>query len=198
MSGPGFSDDARIGDVDANLPDVRERRRLLARTLLRIFVATVVLLLLYALVPIPGTSGAAALIGLLVGLAVFLALIGWQIWAIARARNPVMRALEAVAVALPLLTVMFAFTYLSISRADPAAFSEHLDRVDAIYFTMSTLATVGFGDLTASTTAARILVTVQMAFDLALIAGLARFVVLATRTGLQRREAAAAPARPEG
>ena len=43
------------------------------------------------------------------------------------------------------------------------------------------------GDITANSNEARILVTLQMLFDLALIAGLVRLVILATRAGLRRR-----------
>lgn len=183
-----MSEHAASQDVGAILPgDSRERRRLIVRSALRILAATMGLLVLYALIPIPGTSGAGALVGLIAGLVVVVGLVGWQIRAIAGAANPVLRAVEVVTLALPLLTVVFAFTYLSISRADPAAFSEHLNRVDAVYYAVSMISTVGFGDIAAESAAARILVTVQMAFDLALIAGVVRLVVLATRIGLQRR-----------
>ena len=139
------------------------------------------------MVPIPGTSGAGALVGLIIGLVVFVGLVGWQIRAIAGAENPVLRAVEVVALALPLLALVFAFTYVSISRADPAAFSEHLNRVDALYYTVVTISTVGYGDIAPESGAARILVTIQLAFDIALIAGVVRLLVLATRTGLQRQ-----------
>ena len=179
------------GEVSAKLPgDPRERRRLIVRSSARILAGTTGLLVLYASVPVPGTSGTGALVGLIAGLAVFLGLLGWQIKAIAGATNPVLKAVEVVAVALPLLTVVFAFTYLSISRADPAAFSEPLARIDALYFTMATISTVGFGDIAAETGAARLLVTIQMVFDIALIAGVVRFLVLATRAGLQRQSLA--------
>lgn len=169
----------------------RRRRRLILRRVLRILVLALALLALYGLVPIPGDSSeAAALLGMIGGLLLFLVLIGWQIRQIARDQQPLLRAIESVALAIPLLVVIFAFTYLTLSQADPASFSEHLDRVDAFYYTVSTLATVGFGDITADSAGARILVTVQMLFDLALIAGLVRLIVLATRTGLRRQSAA--------
>ena len=175
-------------EASATLPgDAHERRRLIVRSSVRVLALTTGLLVLYAFVPVPGTSGTGALVGLILGLAVFLGLLGWQIKAIAGATNPVLRAIEVVAVALPLLTVVFAFTYLSISRADPAAFSEPLARIDSLYFTMATISTVGFGDISAETGAARLLVTIQMAFDIALIAGVVRFLVLATHAGLRRR-----------
>jgi len=163
------------------------RRRLIARTGLRVFGLTLGMLALYAFVPVPGSSGAAALLGMIGGLLVFVGLTGWQLHTIVRAEHPVLRAIEAVALALALLVVVFAFTYLTLSRADPASFSEQLDRVDAMYYTVSTVATVGLGDITPASEAARILLTFQMLFDLALIAGLVRLVILATRTGLRRQ-----------
>jgi voltage-gated potassium channel len=79
----------------------------------------------------------------------------------------VARAVEVVAFALPLLIVVLSFTYLPLSRPDSSSFSEHLDHVRALYCTVSTVSTVGFGDITANTDAARIVVTAQMLFDLA-------------------------------
>lgn len=172
------------------LPDhPRERRRVLARSGLRILGIALGMLLLYAVVPVPGTSGAAALLGMIAGLVLFLVLVGWQLHTIVRAEHPVLRAAEVVVFALPMLVVIFAFTFLTISRADPQSFSEPLGRVDALYFTVSTLATVGFGDITPTSPGARLVVTFQMLFDLALLAGLVRLVVLATRTGLRRQKA---------
>lgn len=171
------------------LPDhPGERRRVLVGSALRILGIALGMFVLYAVVPVPGTSGAAALVGMVAGLGFFVVLVGWQLHTIVRAEHPVLRAAEAVVFALPLLLVIFAFTFLTISRADPQSFSEPLGRVDAMYFTVSTLATVGFGDLTPTSPGARIVVTFQMLFDLALLAGLVRLVVLATRTGLRRKE----------
>jgi voltage-gated potassium channel len=165
-----------------------ERRRVLVRSGLRILGIAVGMILLYAVVPVPGTSGAAALIGMVAGLMLFVVLVGWQLHSIVRAEHPVLRAAEVVVFAVPMLVVIFAFTFLTISRADPQSFSEHLGRVDAMYFTVSTMATVGFGDITPASPGARIVVTFQMFFDLALLAGLVRLLVLATRTGLRRQE----------
>lgn len=165
----------------------RERRQLLLRSGLRILGIVLGMLVLYAVVPIPGSSGAVAVIGMVIGLMLFVALVGWQLRTIARAEHPVLRAVEAIASVLPMLLVVFAFTYLTISRADPPSFSESLNRVDAMYFTVSTVSTVGLGDITPISPGARIVVTFQMLFDLALLAGLVRLVVLATRTGLRRQ-----------
>jgi len=172
------------------LPDhPAERRRVLARSGLRILGVALGAMLLYAFVPVPGSSGVAALIEMVVGLILFVALVGWQLHTIVRAEHPVLRAVEALAFALLMLVVVFAFTYLTISDADPQSFSETLGRVDAMYFTVSTISTVGLGDITPASPGARLVVTFQMLFDLALLAGLVRLVVLATRAGLRRQEA---------
>jgi voltage-gated potassium channel len=171
------------------LPDHPERRRILVRSALRLLGIALGMFLLYALVPVPGTSGAAALLGMVIGLLFFVVLVGWQLRTIVRAEHPVLRAAEVIVFAVPMLVVIFAFTFLTISRADPQSFSEPLGRVDAMYFTVSTLATVGFGDITPASAGARMVVTFQMLFDLALLAGLVRLVVLATRTGLRRQGA---------
>lgn len=161
---------------------------MLVRSGLRILGIALGMLLLYAVVPVPGRSGAAALLAMIAGLILFLVLVGWQLHTIVSAEHPVLRAAEVVVFALPMLVVIFAFTFLTISRADPQSFSEPLGRVDAMYFTVSNLATVGFGDITATSPGARVVVTFQLLFDLALLAGLVRLVVLATRTGLRRQE----------
>ena len=165
-------DGPEFHDLDAILPgDVRARRRMVARTTLRISATALALLLLYAVVPVPGTSGAAAVVGLIGGLIVFVGLVGWQTRSIVRAHQPVLRAVEVVAFALPLLVVVFAYTYLSLSEADPAAFSEKLDRIGPVYFAVSILGTVGLGDISPATDATRVLVTLQTLLDIVLIAG---------------------------
>src|SRR5262245_49591075 len=167
------------------LPD--GHRRLLARSVARSLAIAAALLALYAVLPVPGSTGAAALVELVVGLLFFLALVGWHIRSIVDADHPVMRAIEVVALALSLAIFVFAFTYLTLSQQAPGSFSEDLSRIDSLYYTVSTLSTVGFGDVLPVSDAARILAIVQMLFDLALIAGLVRLVVLATRTGLRRQ-----------
>ena len=185
-----MSEHGNANDLGAVLPgDPRERRRMIIRSGIRILAMTGGLLVLYALVPIPGASGIGALVGMAIGLIGFLGLIGLQIRTIVRAEHPVLRAFEVVAFAVPLLVAVFAFTYLSLSRQEAVSFTEHLDRVGALYYTVSTLSTVGFGDIAARSDAARILVTVQMLFDLALIGVLVRLVILVTRAGLRRQSA---------
>ena len=57
---------------------------------------------------------------------------------------PEFRAIEALALAVPLVIIVFAFTYLSLSREHAANFSEPMDHVGAVYFTITVIGTVGF------------------------------------------------------
>jgi voltage-gated potassium channel len=153
-------------------------RRLLLTGTLRSVLAVAVLLVLYATLPLAAAPPA----GVLVGLVLFGALVAGQFVAIARSPHPGLRAGEALAVAIPLFLLLFATTYLRWSEGDPAAFSEHLDRSSALYFTVTTFATVGFGDITAVTDGARNLVTGQIVGDL-LVLGL----VVNAMTSVARR-----------
>ena len=66
-------------------------------------------------------------------------------------------------------------------------FTQPLTRTDALYFTVTVFTTVGFGDITAKTEAARLVVTCQMITDLIVLGLGIRVIVGAVRRGLQRR-----------
>lgn len=151
-----------------------EGRRVATRTAARIIAGTLVLLVLYAVLPLPLRVGVGAVLALAAGLIVLVAVIAIQVRAIGRSPQPGMRAIEAMALTLTVLVVVFAYVYVSLSAGLPSSFSEPLSRLDGVYFTVTTLATVGFGDIAARTQPARLIVTLQIVVDLALIAGLAR------------------------
>ena len=83
---------------------------------------------------------------------------------------------------LPLFIVVFVWTYLTLSLSSPRAFGGELSHVSALYFTVTVFSTVGFGDITASPTRARLAVTVQMLLDLAVVAGVVRLIFGAARS----------------
>ena len=168
--------------------DSRLRRRLAVRSAVRITITTVALIALYVLVPAASRSDARALIELLVGLLVFAGLLAWMVHSIIVADYPEFRAIEALALAVPLVIIVFAFTYLSLSRAHAANFSEPMDHVGAVYFTITVIGTVGFGDIVAKTDLARVIVSFQILLDLGLVIGLVRTIVYAARVGVRRRQ----------
>ena len=82
-------------------------------------------------------------------LCVFGVVVGVQVPAIIKAKYPILRAIEALAILVPLYLLIFARIYLSNSIGDPAAFNQPLDKTTALYFTVTVFATVGFGDIVA-------------------------------------------------
>ena len=136
--------------------------------LLRVVGSTAALLVVYAVRPVD-RSGVVAAVLLLVGLVLLVALVAWQIRAVTRAHYPVLRAVEAFVTTAVLFVVLFATGYTALSDLAPDAFSEPLDRVGAFYLTVTVLATVGFGDITPVSSAARVAVTVQMVCGLAFV-----------------------------
>jgi voltage-gated potassium channel len=60
------------------------------------------------------------------------------------------------------LFFLFASTYYAMDRSNPASFNEAITRIDALYLTVTVFATVGFGDVVATSETARIAVTVQI------------------------------------
>jgi voltage-gated potassium channel len=176
--------------------DRRTRRTLLRRVATRTAGTSLVLFALYFVLPLQGERGAGAVVLLAGGLVVFAAVLGWQVREIVVADYPHLRAVEAVGVAIPLVVVVFSAVYLSMAQADPSAFSEELSRIDALYFTVTTLGTVGFGDITATAQATRLVVTIQMMVDLVLIGFIIRLLFGAAEKGLQRRAPAPADETP--
>jgi putative Mn2+ efflux pump MntP len=66
-------------------------------------------------------------------------------------------------------------------------FSQPMTRTDALYFTVTVFSTVGFGDITAVTEAARVLVTGQMIAGIVIVGLGARIIVDAVKRGQQRQ-----------
>jgi voltage-gated potassium channel len=88
----------------------------------------------------------------------------------------------------PFYLLVFASTYFVMERASAANFTQPLTRTDALYFTVTVFSTVGFGDITPKSEAARVVVIVQMLGDLALLGAGARVLLGAVRRGRQRSQ----------
>jgi len=95
---------------------------------------------------------------------------------------------------LELVVIVFSLTYFLIARNEPTQFVGLETRLDALYFTVTTTATVGFGDIHAEGQLARGLVTAQMAFNVAFIAVVAGLF----RTRFTERRARILGAHPDG
>ncbi|MFE9561601.1 potassium channel family protein [Streptomyces sp. NPDC006487] len=176
-----MSDDERGG-----LPP-RRRRRVLVGCLLRSAASVVLLTALFYLAPLERGFGVLAVALLVLGLALFGGLVAWQVSAITHAEYPRLRAIEALATAVPLFLVLFAVSYFLLAQEVPQSFSEPLSRTDALYFTVTVFATVGFGDISPTTGVGRALTTVQMIADLIVVGVVAKVLFGAVRIGVRRR-----------
>jgi voltage-gated potassium channel len=56
-----------------------------------------------------------------------------------------------------------------MSQSDASTFTSELSRTDSLYFTVTVFSTVGFGDISAPTEPARLVVSAQMMLDLVIL-----------------------------
>ena len=127
-----------------------------------------------------------ALLRLVVGIVAFAAVLAWQLRRVTRAEFPVLRAVHALAVTIPLFLVVFAAVYLSLAQGSAAHFSEPLDHTGALYLAITVFSTVGFGDITPESELARIVVSIQMLLDLVVIGVVVRLLTTAAKTGTRQ------------
>ncbi len=166
-----------------------QRRRLLFAATARIVALTVLLFVVYFALPLERDTSMTALALLALGMIGLTAVLVHQVRRIIASPMPQLRAVESLATTVPLFIVLFSLIYVVMSQNDPASFSEPVTRVTGLYFTVTVLATVGFGDVTAVTDSARMVVTVQMILDLVLVGILVKVILGASRIGIQRRRA---------
>jgi Ion channel len=195
-SGPEQTSEAGTTMTDQQTPPERQserraravRRRAVLLSMLRSAFLAVFAFVLYFTLPFDASSDFNTGAALLVGLILVAALTVWQAWTIARSPFPLVRAVEGLITTFPLVVLLFATTYFVMDEYQPHSFTQQMTRIDSLYFTVTTFATVGYGDITPVSETARITVTLQMVVDLVLIGLVARAFVNSVRTGLARRD----------
>jgi len=166
---------------------VRPSTRRLLWTMVQVVGSIVVLVTLYYVLPLDHSSMSMTVTMLLAGLAGFVLLVGFQVRAIVRSSYPALHAIEALAISVPFFLMIFASTYVALANLVPASFGEHITHTDGIYFTVTVFSTVGFGDITAKTETARLVVTLQMLTDLIIYGLVIKVFMRAVRRGQQRK-----------
>jgi voltage-gated potassium channel len=160
---------------------------MIVRGLLRAMASTVALVALYYLLPLDHSTRWLAITILVIGLVALIGLIAFQVRTIIVSPFPGLRAVEALATSIPLFLLLFASTYVVMGAIAANSFNQPMTRTDALYFTVTVFATVGFGDITAKTETARLLVTGQMIVDLIILGIGARVILGAVQRGRQRQ-----------
>lgn len=165
----------------------RDQVRATSATALRIALSVAVLIAYYVWLPYQRHPHATFFARLVVAIVVILGVLGWQVSKILNAKYPSLRAIEALVVITTLVIVVFASIYYAMSISGRHLFNEPLNRVSAIYFTVATLSTVGYGDISPTAEASQAMVTVQMLFDLILVGAIIRLLFTAAKTGTARQ-----------
>jgi hypothetical protein len=163
------------------------RRRLIGRAVLRGLGNTVIVVALYYLLPLDHLSQVGSVLLLVVGLLGIAVIVWWEVRVILNARYPAVHGIAALALTVPLFLVIFSTTYYLLEHSAPNTFSQHLSRTDALYFTVTTFSTVGYGDITAKSQGARVLVMFQMVADILIIGLGVRVLLGAVERGRQRQ-----------
>jgi hypothetical protein len=164
---------------------------------LRVGGSITILMTAYFLLPLDRTSEAVAVTILILGLVAFTALVSFQALQITRSPFPGVRAAESLAVSVPFFLLLFAATYVVLAAISPESFGVHLSHTDALYFSVTVLSTVGFGDITAKSETARLVVTGQMITDLVVLGvGIRVIVGAARKTGRRWADPADGPLEP--
>jgi len=84
------------------------------------------------------------------------------------------RGLRGLSMLLILLVMAASLTFFLLNEARPEQITGLQTRTDALYFTLTTMTTVGFGDVHAEGQVARALVCVLITFNVVVVASLVR------------------------
>ena len=166
--------------------------------LLRPALIIVSLLLLYYLLPLWDRHTPSTVLSLVLGMVLVAVLLIWQIRKIATAKYPRLRAIETLALVVPLFVLVFATVYFAAGQSDPGSFSQRLSRTGSLYFTMTVFSSVGFGDIVPVTDTARVLVILQMLGDLVLIGVVVRSILSVVQSSLRRQDSGTDPGTKAG
>jgi voltage-gated potassium channel len=159
------------------------------RRWLRLALLVLATLVLYFNVPVSTDLRGTQWLRVLVALVAFGLLVALVLHQVQLQIQDPERHIDGLAEALVLGVTVFAFAFYLIDLHHPEQFVGLETRVDALYYTMTTLLTIGYGDIHAAGQAARSLVLVQMVFNVVVIATAATTLTNQVRTRAVARAA---------
>ncbi len=150
-----------------------------------------VMVLAYALAPVPTEAWTLTQFLIFSGicLVVFTTASLMAIYRLTRTKRPLTIGLAFAAIMATILILSYAWLYLTLSMSNADNFTESLTKASAIYFTVTVLSTVGFGDITPVGDTARLLVTSQMLLGFTLITFAIRAVMSTTTAAVKKKGA---------
>jgi hypothetical protein len=179
-----------VGRDGATEPVVRPRVSRMWVWVLGLLVAMGLMAVAYARMPVVDFGVDDALGGLLliagaVALLTLLFLRGLR--TVPRAARPMLWTVAMLVVFLELIVLLFSYVYLSLEVTTPGSVPGIVTHLDAVYFTVTMLATVGFGDITPASQVARSVATFQMLVNLVLLGAVVRVGVSVGKQAAERR-----------
>ncbi len=119
------------------------------------------------------------------------------IWQVLRQVDDPSRRIDGLLLSMVAGVLVFALAFYRLHLEDGHQFIGMSTRVDSLYFTMTTLLTVGYGDINAEGQLARVLVLFQMVFNVVVIATAASTLNSRVRENAARRAEARRERREE-
>ena len=163
----------------------------MVRSGLTIALCWVLLVGAYFLLPIGHESSLRAFVRLGADVALIAAIFAWQIRRISSPSSPSC-APSRPSASWSCCSSSCSPASTSACRTRTFTFTQKLDQTKALYFTITIFSTVGFGDITPQTDAARLVVSAQMLLDLAIIGAAVRLIFNAARSRITPSESGAA------
>lgn len=148
-----------------------------------IVTAPVLVVVVYAVAPLETEAWWGALASL-AAIGVTIPLAARRVRRVRTSDRPTLDAAAAIALFSTVLIIGFASMYYVIATHRSGQIDGIETKIDALYFTVTTAATVGFGDITADGQFARLLVTVNMVFNIVALGATVRLVSWAARQRL--------------
>jgi hypothetical protein len=162
-----------------------------ARRWLRLITLCGGVVVLYFVVPATPRLPADAVVARGVTSALWLLLLAWLLVRQLRLQvDQGDRRIDGLVVSVVAVVVVFSLAFYLMALQRPGEIAGLHTRVDALYFTMSTLTTVGFGDVHATGQTARVLVLVQMVFNVVFVTTAAALLSSRIRSVAAERAAA--------
>jgi voltage-gated potassium channel len=157
-----------------------ETRAHARRSLARSTALVIGLIVAYSALPLRGGKW---WIGAVVGVVAILGTLPLtvkRVHAVRNAEQPILVAIEAIALLVTMLVLGFSALYFAMD-ARQEQFEGLSTRLDAVYYTVTTLATVGYGDIHPTGQTARFVVTMQMLMNLAFVGIVVRVLARAAQ-----------------
>ena len=145
----------------------------------RLAAVLTLLVTLYFVVPVSQDDRGSPVLRVLVSIVVLVCLAVAVVAQVRMAADDPSRHIDGLIVGIVLVVVVFSHAFYVLNREDPGQVAGLHTRLDGLYFSASTMLTIGYGDVHATGQVARALILVQLLFD-AVFVGIA-VTMLTTR-----------------